>query len=505
MKTVIPGVEGGRQSMKTRKWYGWLALVGLAASVTAWAIAQAPAPAPGPKRVYTNRMAFKLPLKVDEKDRPRLKEVQLCVRKGGTGEWVVAQTAPPTQNEFIYRAPEEGEYWFTVVTVDQAGRKNPADLSQEVPGLIVVVDKQPPEVDVHPVTSPFGQPLLRCDVKDLNLDPSRTRVEYLTADQTWQPLASIPDQPNMFRVPDPGAMRGVVRATAADLAGNTVMREINLGPQPTAANTGSGAANVASATDLPGSTARPLSLPKTQPVDTGNVVVPARMESRSDKIASPAMTMPGTLPMTRQFLNNTHAILKYQLDPPGSEASPRIDLYMTRDEGQTWEQVKSAVASRDSQMDVTLPGEGNYGLSLVVAASATEAGTPPAKGDAPDWRVEVDTTKPEAQLQEIHSGVGTEAGTFFITWTASDKNLKPEPIDLDFATKPDGPWMPIAHGLKNDGSYHWVPMRPWSGEFFIRLQATDLAGNMTSCQSAAGDKPRHKARVLGMTPGGSGQ
>ena len=77
----------------------------------------------------------------------------------------------------MFRPPQDGEYWFTVVTVDKSGKQNPADLSQETPGLIVVVDRQPPDFEVHPVTSPSSQPLLQCEIHDANPDPTKTRLE----------------------------------------------------------------------------------------------------------------------------------------------------------------------------------------------------------------------------------------------------------------------------------------------------------------------------------------
>src|SRR5262249_4534122 len=155
--------------------------------------------AAGPRKIYTNRTAFKLPLRVEEKDRPRLQEVQLYVRSGPQGTWEMKDRADPNKTEFIYRVAQEGEYWFAVVTIDKAGVKNPPDLAQEPPGLIVVVDKQPPDLEVRPVTASSGQALLQCEVRDANPDPSKTKLEYQTADQTWVMLEPLPEQPTIFR------------------------------------------------------------------------------------------------------------------------------------------------------------------------------------------------------------------------------------------------------------------------------------------------------------------
>jgi hypothetical protein len=421
---------------------------------------QAPA---APRKIYTNRPAFKLPLRVDENDRLRLQEVQLFVREGPGGQWTKKEAVSPTQKEFVFRPPHDGEYWFTVVTVDKDGRKNPADLAQEAPGLIVVVDRQPPDFEVHPVTSPSGQPLLQCDVHDANPDPSKTRLEYQTPEQMWQPLQPLPEQPNLFRVPDPGALRGVVRVTAADLAGNVVTREISL----------------QTATGSP-------------PADGG--AVPALMETRQDKPPAP----PQPAGLGRHLLNSTHTTLRYQVDEQGPSGISKVEVWMTRDEGQNWQRLCED-PNRRSPMEIDLPGDGIYGLKLVVSGGNGYSTPVPVRGDPPEIRVEVDTTKPAAELLAVRPG--TDAGIFIITWTASDKNLKAEPIDLEYASRPEGPWMPIAKGQKNDGNYRWQAPRDISGEIYVRMHVSDEAGNTTTClapQALILDQSHPKGRILGL-------
>jgi hypothetical protein len=107
-------------------------------------------------------------------------------------------------------------------------------------------------------------------------------------------------------------------------------------------------------------------------------------------------------------------------------------------------------------------------------------------------------------LVSVRPGTGSEAGTIVINWTAKDKNLKPEPIDLAYATRPEGPWLPITKGLKNDGSYRWPIPRDGAGEIYVRLEVADLAGNNTTCitqQPVMLDRAKPKAHVLGVVPG----
>ena len=43
-------------------------------------------------------------------------------------EWTVLPPTPPLRKGV--RAPQDGEYWFTAVTVDEGGHCNPADLTR---------------------------------------------------------------------------------------------------------------------------------------------------------------------------------------------------------------------------------------------------------------------------------------------------------------------------------------------------------------------------------------
>ena len=426
------------------------------------AYGQAPA---APRKIYTNKPAFKLPLRVDDKDRERLQEVQLYVREGSGGTWEKKDSVAPTQKEFVFRPAQDGEYWFTVVTVDKSGKQNPPDLSQETPGLIVVVDRQPPDLEVLPVTPPSSQPLLQCVIHDANPDPSKTRLEYLTPEQTWQPLELLRDQINTFKVPDPGLLRGVVRATVADLAGNVVTREITL-------QTSAGS----------------------PPGDTNSA--PALLNSHPEASTAP----PAAAAPKCQLINHTHTTLKYQIDKEGPSGISKVEIWMTRDEGQTWERLCED-PDHKSPVDIDLPGDGVYGLALVVCSGSGTCSPIPSRGDAPEYRIEVDTTKPAAQITGVSPGAGTDAGTILITWSASDKNLKAEPIELEYANRAEGPWTNIAKGIKNDGSYRWNTSRDVPGDIYVRLSATDAAGNTTTCvsQPLVLDRSCPKGRILGLT------
>jgi hypothetical protein len=497
-----------------RNWILTLALLPIWVAGEGVGQGQTPAAAPV-RKIYTNRTAFKLPLQVEESERSRLQEIQLFVKNGPSGVWTLKDKVPPTQREFVIRGLQDGEYWFTLVTMDKAGKTNPADVHQEPPGLVVVVDRQPPEVEVRPVAVTAGQTCLQCEIHDANPDPAKSKLEYLAPNLTWQALEMAPDQPGLFRVPDPAILKGVVRATVADRAGNTTVREINLQAASAPAAIVQAAATSSTVPAVQPAVAQVPAIPPaaspTPAAPTPGPEIPAMpaapaaaVESQSDKITTTTGRGPSA---ARQFINTTHATLKYQIDQQGPSGISKVEVWMTRDEGQTWQRLCED-PKRRGPVEIDLPGEGQFGISLVATNGNGLGGEPPSRGDTPDWRLEVDSTKPAAQLVSVRAGTGSEAGTIIINWTAKDKNLKPEPIDLAYSTHPEGPWLPITKGLKNDGSYRWPIPHDGAGEIYVRMEVTDLAGNSTTCttpQPVMLDRAKPKAHVLGVVAGASSE
>ena len=65
-----------------------------------------------------------------------------------------------------------------------------------------------------------------------------------------------------------------------------------------------------------------------------------------------------------------------------------------------------------------------------------------------------------------------------IRYDCVDANLKERPITLAFSENADGPWTTIAGGLRNDGDYVWPADPGLPRAFYLRLDATDKAGNI---------------------------
>jgi len=497
---------------------------------------------------YLNKGTVQLPIQIDDRVRPQIQEVQLYVKDGPQAPWILKDKVPGTQPSFTFRTTKEGEYWFSVVTVDRNGRCLPADVSKEPPGLIVVIDSTPPQAEVQVLPStPEGQQI-RCEVHDTYPDVSKTRFFYQTRDQIWRSLECLSGQPDTFCIPAQAAHTGMIRVVASDLAGNSTTREFNLASAPVAANTPSPAlrslTNVV-VENLSEKIALPPTLPDLTPAPTkaipsGGVssepftttservdlaAMPGQVPLPQVPVVEPATKTPFSMPSgpdirrvadtvptvaakqpdapaKRHLVNNTHVFLDYQIEQTGPSGVGRVEIWHTRDMGQSWQKL-SEDANRKGQAEIDLPGEGVFGVTIAVSNGRGFGANPPQPGDTPEWWIEVDTTKPRAELLNVRNNPNGDDGTLHITWSAQDKNLHAEPIDLYCAVNRQGPWILIAKGLKNDGLYRWNPAASIGTHAFVRLTVHDQAGNSASCESVQpvplDDLSRPRGRLVGVT------
>jgi hypothetical protein len=177
-----------------------------------------------------------------------------------------------------------------------------------------------------------------------------------------------------------------------------------------------------------------------------------------------------------------------------------VEVYVTLDDGQTWEKspadnsanlpltadARGGVPVKGSVM-VPLNREGVvHGYYIVVKNRAGLGKPAPQRGDLPQIRVEVDITPPEAQL---YCPVPDPAkrDTLLLTWKATDRNLAVNPITLEWAPKPEGPWAHIgSEMLPNSGKHSWEVPPNVPPNVFLRLTVRDTAGNVSVAQT---DKP----------------
>jgi hypothetical protein len=513
------------------------ALLGSASVVSAQPASTAASKIPGIH--YTKSQSFDLPVEMDPRDRAGLTEIRIYV-KTPTTSWSLLDKGTAELKRFNIRVPQDGEYWYSLVTVNRQGQMSPPDVTLEAPAQRVIVDTTAPVIQVQAANAPDGELCLRCTVLDANPDHA-TLTAYCKTDKGNIPLETVPNQPGMFRVKNAELMRFPVVISATDMAKNVGTREINV-------------REIVGATLAPGikgptEVAQPGVRPEVpremvkEVVKEGTVLPPPRFDDRSPglgqqrssdqqivfpppppplgstpKAGNPAdgpaiqsgHEEPGKLPLPgtntpknsgvpHQLINTTRATVEYRIDQVGPSGVGKVEIYMTPDKGQTWHRLSEDFAKR-SPASINLPGDGVYGIRIAVSNGNGFGGRAPTRGDAPHCTIEVDTTSPFVQLRS--TDVLASAGHVELRWNATDKNLGNEPVSLFYRTRPDGPWQVIARGVKNDGVHRWAFPRDAGGQLFFKVEVTDLAGNVShdvSRQPILIDMTEPRATVVGVT------
>ena len=516
---------------------GWFASSGSA-------FAQAPAAENGVQRTYLNKQSIQLPIEIDGSYRSQISGLMLYMKEGANGAWSLRDKAPPMQTSFATKVTRDGEYWFRIVAVDKKGKSHPDDLNKDLQdAVVVVIDSQPPALDIGFVGTTADGHILQAYMSDANPDAMKFRFFFQTRDQVWRPLDPIPGRPYAYCVPAQAAITNLVKLSAEDLAGNAATRVFNLGeltpqtpqtkapgqlPQSIAAPQQAATPSpsiVQSAPILPTAPTTPgiqitESSPDLSPQSSLVPASPFQPQAVNPPVRSVVAQLPtfppanevqtvsvGTLarqasPTNLQIVNNPRVFLNYAFENVGASGVGRIEIWASRDQGQTWTKCAEDAKGR-SPAEVSLPGEGLYGLKMVVANGRGFGAQPPQAGDPADWWIEVDTTKLKAAITGVRSGIGSDAGTLQLYWRAEDKNLGDTPIELYFGQSRDGPWQLIGKGLKNLGQYRWTPPQEAGAQAYLRLMVRDKAGNTAFSETVQpvplDDLSRPKVRLIGIS------
>jgi hypothetical protein len=467
---------------------------------------------------HMNQTQFKIPIRIKPETHNDISELRLFCSQDEGKTWHQVGVAKPTQDGFLFTAKGDGKYWFSVAVVNQKNIQDPLDPMAAPVGQKIIVDTTKPEVRVG-AERQNDEITAFWEISELYPRPETLRVEYRAADAAADGLWS--------NVPVVG---GQSRVTFK--ANNTAGVVVRVQMEDQAGNLGSGQANVAGAAPVtplvqPPPPAPPPSAPVlpqpvltnptplptnpasnwnntmqtgTQPVGRAPEVTPVSglQTSTSQSIGSPSggsftpgspLAMRGTLPAL-QLINKGQVKLEYAVSKLGASGVGSVDVYMTTNEGQTWEPcrieaapdlpVTGAGGTLKGGVIVQLPKDDViYGFAMVVRSGAGLGKPPPKSGDLPQIRLERDTTPPSARwLEPIADPVHRD--TLLLAWEAADKNIAVNPITLEWSATKDGPWTPIgAPELPNTGRFTWaVPVMP-TPRVYLRLTVRDTAGNTT--------------------------
>jgi hypothetical protein len=415
--------------------------------------------------IYSRYRHFKIPFQPGAGEQ-RLKQLQLYVSTDQGRSWQPAANAPPEQRHFRFMTDRDGFFWFSVQTQDLEGRLFPPNMDGAQPSLKVIVDTQPPTIHLNALPNRGNEVGVSWDIRDDNLDlslPDAVQLEYRRGGGgIWQPLPRNPALSQHYWNPQTNGPVEV-RLRARDRAGNW-------GEAVTTVSLGGGQQG----------------LPQVQDNTPNNV-----------------WNGPG--PGERRLVNSKRISLNYELKEVGPSGVSVVELWFTTD-GRSWNKYPPRPEEPSKNAVIfEVNGEGLYGLTLVAKSGVGLSVRPPQLGDRPQIWVEVDLTRPVVQLQEVIVGEGVDKGKLIIAWSAQDKNLSQQPITLSYGEKADGPWIPINEKMANVGRYVWTMPQRVPYQFYVRVEAADLAGNVGSAvtpQMVRVDLSQPRVNILKIEPAG---
>ena len=175
-----------------------------------------------PKPTHTNKSRFRIPFRFDANALQRMnaREIQLHVSRDHGETWEMTQTLSPDGGKFEFQAVGEGEFWFSVKTLDGRNQLHPQRGSYET-GLIVVVDQTPPQLELSARQIAAGQLQVNWKASDINLDANSLKIEYqVSGAGNWEsiPVSGRSSGEFVWTVNQTGLI--AVRGSVADLSGN---------------------------------------------------------------------------------------------------------------------------------------------------------------------------------------------------------------------------------------------------------------------------------------------
>jgi hypothetical protein len=504
-------------------------------------------PQRGPVVTSTRQNAFTIPFRIEPPQTPAQQpvEVQLHVSTNAGSSWELAGRVKPEKGAFVFRSPRDGEYWYSLRTVDAQGTVRPEGALE--PQLKVTVDTVAPRLELSATRGAAGEIVARWQAVDPHLKLGSFKLEYqANSSDPWERVV-VESPPSAMRHtltgettwwPRTASGPILVRAEITDEAGNPAVSQAVVNPGIVAAP-GEVARSLtpeASRSDLrpmdatrwpaDRSTNDPLGratnptahepvsrdanwrmpsapVPSSPDARSGfgqSSAQPASQVSRGGPPGSPldfSRLPPGQRP---RMVNARSFELEYEIDSVGPSGISKVELWGTPDGGRTWA-VFGVDPDNRSPMPVSVDAEGIFGFRIVALSGSGLGGRPPTQGDAPDLWIGVDLTKPTGRITSAE--VAAETGELAIGWEAADDVLDARPIALSFGTGTGGPWTPIATGLENTGGYRWRLDNRVPDRIYLRLEVRDEAGNVGTFESADAvslDRHRPEGRIRGIRP-----
>jgi hypothetical protein len=524
------------------------------------------ATAPAPEVFHLKTPNFSIPIRVKPEDRPAIRELRLYCSTDEGQTWQVVASARPDEAAFTFVAPKDGIYWFTVAVISPQGQQDPVDVKRAPVGQRTVVDTTPPAIQLTAERRGDEVVAAWTCTEDYPV-PETLRLEYHTPDlppDQWVPVGVTPGPTGQstfkpasgsplsvrMSLQDRAGNKGLASAELAAAAGGPPIRPVGILAEtaqpglkdplpPVYPGALSGATAGQGMGDRLSDAGKPQQVePAFRPQQGAGGPVPLKMVSgegagmqpiaHSDGGAEkhepepppqpPAPAQGAAVPPV-QIVNKRQVKLEFEVSQFGPSGLGGVEVYQTLDEGQHWEQVHIDPATTILPLPADgkgLPVRGSvlvpltregvvHGFVLVVKSRANRGKAPPHLGDVPEARVELDTLAPEIKLFAPTPDPNRRDG-LVLSWVAQDKNLGPNPVTLEWAERPAGPWNVIGQAdMPNTGTHTWQVPGNAPPSVYLRLTVKDLAGNVSVAVTKDPqliDLTEPVSKIIGVNPGG---
>jgi hypothetical protein len=190
----------------------------------------APVATAAPAPIFSRQTLFAIPFRIERPSQTANEpvEVQLYVSGDRGGHWDFYRKTNPERGQILFRAGIEGEYWFSIRTLDRSGKLRPE--GPFAPGLKVIVDTTPPKLRLDARRGSAGQIIARLEIEEPYPKADSLSIQYRTGPTApWQAVAvsrqdlrsaGLVHRAEVAWWPSAGTGTLEVRAEISDMAGN---------------------------------------------------------------------------------------------------------------------------------------------------------------------------------------------------------------------------------------------------------------------------------------------
>jgi hypothetical protein len=200
----------------------------------------------------------------------------------------------------------------------------------------------------------------------------------------------------------------------------------------------------------------------------------------------------------RRVVSSRRFQVGYAVEDVGPSGIGAVELFITQDQGRKWWKYGDD-PDRRSPIDVEVPQDGEYGFAIRVRSGVGLTNDPPLPGELPSIIVAVDQTPPSVELLSAQQGQGASSNRVQVRWRIADDHLASKPVSVYYSPTRNGPWEAVSGWTDDHGGLEWAVAPGSPSQFYVRVVARDVAGNIAKAESAQPvlvDLSRPTARIV---------